>query len=406
MNENKKNIGLLLRDFNIIGGIERVASTLSFGLSEYFNIFVIVYSDKNRAFDHSGKLIVLKGSNGYRLTRFFNKIFSLRKIIKENNLYSVISFGEHSNFLNIISKSSNKAILTIHSYKSKEESERGDIRGFINKILIKFLYNKSDRIITVSEALKDDLSASFKIKPSKITPVYNPFDIVKIRELSEKGVPKDYLRSGKEIVLITIGRICDTKAFWHLIRAFSELKKDFPKIRLDIVGEAYLPAEIEVKKKLTGLINDYKMASNVIFIDFTPNPYPLLKNADVFVSSSILEGFGNVIVESMICSIPVVFPDCKAGPREIIAPGTGRPKLKNEIEFAEFGILTPVCDGKYRNADLPLTKEEKLLADAVKHLLKDSTMHKKYSEKGMIRALDFDSEKIIREYVNVIEGSH
>ncbi|MFA7124328.1 MAG: glycosyltransferase, partial [Candidatus Delongbacteria bacterium] len=70
------------------------------------------------------------------------------------------------------------------------------------------------------------------------------------------------------------------------------------------------------------------------------------------------------------------------------------------------GILTPVCDGKYRDADIPLTKEEILLADAVKHLLKDSKMHKKYSEKGKTRAIDFGSEKIIREYVKVIEGIH
>ncbi|MBN2790215.1 MAG: glycosyltransferase [Candidatus Delongbacteria bacterium] len=407
MTENKNNIGLLLRDFNVIGGIERVATTLSNELSKHYNVFVIVYSNKNRLFDFSGKLLILDQnaqSNKiiHRFTRSFKKFFMLRNFVKKYNLGSIISFGEHPNILNILSRSTNNSILTIHSYKSKEESERRDFRGVVNKVLIRFLYNKSDKIITVSRSLKKDLVSNFNLQERKIVPIYNPFNTDDIIKRSSEPLSTEFQKKSNAKRLITIGRICHTKAFWHLIRSFSEVKKEFADIELVIIGEAFLDVEIKIKDQLLTLINELNLEDCIRFIDYTENPYNLLKSADIFVSSSILEGFGNVIVESMICCLPVIFPDCKAGPREILAPGSRDVNLKDKIEFAEFGILTPVCDGKFRNAYEPLTNEEKFLLDAIKVLLNDKNMSKDYSDKGKARAFDFDSKRIINEYLEII----
>ena len=72
-----------------------------------------------------------------------------------------------------------------------------------------------------------------------------------------------------------------------------------------------------------GIIN------KVIFAGFHKDPSPFYITADLFVLSSDYEGFGNVIVEALSYSLPVVSTDCPFGPREILDNG-------------KYGVLVPI----------------------------------------------------------------
>ena len=91
---------------------------------------------------------------------------------------------------------------------------------------------------------------------------------------------------------------------------------------------------------------------------FVINPHGFIARCDVFVFPSLFEGFGMAILEALACGKACISSDCSAGPREILAPGTPVSKKTDTVEMAEYGILTPVCDGLHENAVDPLTREE------------------------------------------------
>lgn len=99
--------------------------------------------------------------------------------------------------------------------------------------------------------------------------------------------------------LVSMTRLSYEKRPELLIRAFAKVAADFPDWDLDIYGDGYL------KALMAGLIE--RIAPGRIRLQgFTAEPYEILRQADLFVSTSWLEGFGNSIWEALACGVPVV----------------------------------------------------------------------------------------------------
>ena len=119
------------------------------------------------------------------------------------------------------------------------------------------------------------------------------------------------------------------------------------------------------------------IAEKVDFLGFQKNPYKFISKSNIFVLSSIQEGFPTVIIEAMACGVPVISTDCKAGPNEI-------------IENRENGLLVPVGD-------------EKSLAEAILQLLNSKALREKFSREGRNIAEYFTIEKSVKEYENIFK---
>ncbi|QTL99721.1 glycosyltransferase [Iocasia frigidifontis] len=391
----KKNIGIIIPTLSN-GGAERVVSNLSCGLSENVNMKIILYDGSKIDYPYKGEIIDLNittTNNPFsKFLAFIKRIYKVKKIKEKYDLDVTISFLGNSNLVNIITKRK-KTLISIRNLKSKQLK---GVYGSIYKFLIRFFYGKADIIVAISKMVKADLIDNFNLDANKITVIYNPCNIYNIKKLANQELEKKYEIAFKNPTIINIGRLTHQKGQWHLIRALKKVKERVKNAKLFILGQGELEYYLKELAKNLGLLKD------IYFLGFQKNPFKYINKSKLFVFSSLYEGFGNVVIESMACGISVISTDCKAGPREILAPDTDIKKQTKKAEYAEYGVLVPVCDGNKYQADVKLTREEDILANQIIKMLQNQELRNSYCEKSIKRANEFEVSGIVEEWSKLL----
>jgi glycosyltransferase involved in cell wall biosynthesis len=308
------------------------------------------------------------GSNFQKFFKLLPHAIRIKKLIKKNKIDTVLSFLSRANYVNILSKNldaSHKCLISERNSTSIIYNSKS-LMGRINRLLIGKLYPKSDGIIAISNGIKDDLVKNFNISTQKIEVIYNPIDLVDVQKKSNENIIHEWLENQSIQTVITVGRLDKQKNHSLLLQAFKKVGKILPETRLLILGEG------PERKSLSSLISELGIDNKVQMPGIKNNPFKYLSRSDVFVLSSISEGFGNVILEAMACGCPVISTDCPSGPGEIITDG-------------ENGILVPVEDSS-------------ALCHAILNVLQNITLSKKLSKNALKRVNDFNLEKIVNQY--------
>lgn len=303
-------------------------------------------------------------------------------LVYRNKYALLIGFDYYSWYLVfLLSKLFNKKnIIVVGNNLSKEIEQYSFVVSKVHNILLQFILNKTNRIISVSKGVAYNLETSFSVLRHKIKVIYNGVDITKIKEsLKSIEIEKD---SNKTI--IACGRLDKQKGYEYLIKAIYLVNKRIPNIKLLIIGKGIL------KEKLIKLMNDLNLKDKIVFLGFQTKPEMLIKKADIFVLSSLYEGFGNVIIEAMACGLPVVSTDCFYGPREIISDETLRYPVKN-VKFCKYGILVKPAS-------------EKHLVEAILKLIFNNKLLMKYKRLSLQRANDFHLDKMGEKYYFIIQN--
>ena len=391
-----KNVGLLISELNS-GGAERVVSRLSTILSKEYNVYLILFEDTYINYNYSGKLINMnipaqKGASKIKL--FITRTNKLKKIKKKLELDCCISFLDSPNMTNILSRNSKcKTIISIRNYSELENSS--SLLGKITNGLYRLLYSKADYIVPVSKAIEDLYISHYGIDEKKIVTIYNPFDTDELQSLMIQKPEINLDKLAGKFVFVTVGRQMYQKGCWHLIKAFSQVAKKYSDTVLVMIGT--------IDSKVERLIDELNLHENVILTGRLNNPFSIIHKSDVYVLSSLFEGFPNAMVEAMACGIPVIASDCKSGPREILAPGTDINHSCADIEYAEYGILSRPLELDENWDAQTVTTSELILAKAMLTLAENSNLRKMYADKATERSKTFNYDNCKSQFIELIE---
>ncbi len=388
------------------GGAERTISNITNNLSGDYSCDIIVNSASESFYKVRGNIISLglnpernKLKFGYQLKSFARRIFWLQRLKKNNNYDVVFSFSESASIANVLSGKKNcKVVLSTRVHLSSMSNQW--LYRVIGFPIIKRIYNRADKIVAVSEGVRCDLIDNFGIREDLIITIPNGCDISRIEKLAfeEPNAMEKEALSGKNII-VTMGRLDYQKGQWHLIRALTKIKEKEIDFKLLILGQGLL------LERIRDIVVENNLQDNVFFMGFCENPFRILRRADVYVLPSLFEGMGNSLIEAMACGLPCISTDHDSGAREILAPNTDvRIKNRNDIEYANYGVLIPVPDGKFRTNHERLTNDEIVMADAIEEMLTKKEIKDKYKQKSVERARQMNSEGVAIRWMNLIEG--
>jgi len=397
------------------GGAEKVAANLSLQLCVNYNLTLVLFHKKfgKMNYPYKGEIIYLNtlpSTNLFvKIFRFIVRFYKIKKIKKQKKIDVSISFLEGMNVLNLLTKRSEKIIISVRQFRSKDNTVK-TIVFYIYDFLMKKIYNTANSIVVPSKGICNDLVNNFNINESKIKLINNPCNYEAIQHLAGEELEKGHQKIFHHPVIINIGSLSEYKGQWHLIRIFSECKKHIQNLKLVILGDGRLKEYlINLAKELnlktfsseqipsSELIESY----DIYFLGFQNNPYKFLSRAKVFAFTSLTEGFPNVLVEALACGTPVISADCRSGPREILAPDTDYNFETKVVEFAHYGVLMPPLDGCFYLASDSLTKEEELWSETLSRTLLDEKRSRTYAKSGIERCRDLNLTSIIKKWEDI-----
>ena len=305
----------------------------------------------------------VKGSTTLRAVR---SIGPLRRVIEGERPDLIFSVIDLVNLLNVYAargvEPRPKIVLGVQTPPSIAYDSWHPVSKLILNLMPR-MYPSADAVVALSKGVAEDLAALSPRTRERTTVIPNAGVERDVRELARESLPAGERPDGP--LIVACGRLKPLKGFAHLIDALAEVRKTAPA-HLWIVGEGEHRAELERKIERLGL------RACVRLLGFRQNPYRYMAAADVFVLSSLFEGFGNVIVEAMACGAPVVATDCPYGPREIIRDG-------------ENGLLVEPANAAS-------------LARAVLRVLGDAELKRRLAASGLERARDFEAKSIADAY--------
>lgn len=225
-------------------------------------------------------------------------------------------------------------------------------------------YRNFHHIVCVSKKVKEE-AENYLGTQEKFVILYNPIDTKSILEKSIE--PINETRSSQKLI-VTLGALIPIKGYDRLLKVISKLRSDID-IELRIYGKG------KDLQKLEHIAQNLKIEQNVKFAGFKQNPYPYLKQADIYVCSSYAEGFNTAITEALVLGKPVVSTEC-SGVKEQLGDNN------------EWGIC---CENS-----------EEGLYNSLKTMLTNDNMTY-YAKQAAIRGKDFSLNVSMDSIYNLIE---
>ena len=217
--------------------------------------------------------------------------------------------------------------------------------GTVWEWLRQHIYGQLDMLVALTKESAVWLKANTKIQKIEIIPNTVNYPIT-----PQPPVIKPKFVSNS-FNLIAVGRLSYQKGFDRLIQAFSTLASRFPEWNLTILGEG------DCRQILEQQIAELGLEQRVSMPGVVGNLGDWYTEADLYVMTSLFEGFPNALGEAMSYGLPVISVDCDTGPRDII---------RHQVD----GLLVPQND-------------HHALVETLKMLMGDKMLRQQYAERSV-----------------------
>lgn len=347
-------------NFNNTGGTERVGSMLANGLFEVgYEIVLgsISYGDKPFFPINEGiKVVSLLNSPGRTLYRTPNIIYKIRKLLKEENIDTLIVVETMSVLFTLPATLG----LPVKHVCWEHFNFNNDLGKKERRVARQLAARYCDSVVTLTERDKGYWLQGTQHK-SQITAISNPcpFPV------------QEYIKEENTKIVLAVGRLTNIKGFDMLLDAWIQVNKSMPDWILKIVGEG------EDRAKLTDLIKKNKLTDSVELVGNTDDVGQYYKEAEIFCLSSRFEGFGMVLIEALAFGLPTVSFDCDAGPAEVLEDTGSILVAKNDVDK---------------------------LASSLIEIMNDDGKRKTISARSKVKAETYQPEKIVRQWVDLLEN--
>lgn len=380
-----KNI-LFVVDNLVMGGITKVISNLLKRLDyTKYNVDLLVlhyYKDMKVEIPENVKIIsgneyfsyvdenvkkIIKNKNMNLLFNKLKLVFLLktglikktiaksRKKILNKKYDTEIAFSDGFSHIFVAYGETPNKIAWMHT----DISVQNDSRRYFK--LVRESLKKMDMCVCVSDKVKKSYSETYGI--DKIQTVHNVMDVEKIKNSAEEQI--DYKFSKDVFNLISVGRVEAQKNYTRFVNVHKKLIEEGYNINSFIIGDGIELEELKSLVMKNGNEDTFK------FLGRKDNPYPYVKEADLFVLSSNLEGLPTVLYEAAILGIPAISTDV-AGAKEILG--------------STYGMV--------------VNNDDNSLYEGIKEILDKPELLKRYREN--LKSYVFENDKIISKIEEIL----
>lgn len=198
-------------------------------------------------------------------------------------------------------------------------------------------YESYDLVVPVSDVLCDLMKQTAYVNPQKLFTVYDILNVDLIRQMSLEKVEGLTLQGS---TIVTTGRLALPKNYLLAVETAALLKQR----GLDFVW--YFVGDGPERGHIEEAIKRHALEEQVKLVGLTPNPYPYMAMADVYVQTSSFEGFGLTLNEARILHRPVV--------------STNFPVVYNQIRDGENGLIAEMTPESVADKILMIVNDEAL----------------------------------------------
>lgn len=339
------------------GGAEKQALLLSRLLSENKYVVTIV-NWSGRRIDPDNRLFIERNNISYLGLEgnFVKKFRHLLRITRQSEITVIIAYLTLANVVSAFLNLFNKNVRSVGGIRTEH-------LPFQKLLFERFAHNRLNTCTIFNSFVAREKFQKRGFNPEKMEVIHNA---IQAPALSKTPC------SPESITIVSVSRFVRSKDFHTALHAYKKLVENCTGkiIRYRIVGYGYQERTIRT------LINTLDLLGNVELLIRPRGIYAILRDSDIYLSTSLYEGLSNSIMEAMTAGLPVVATDV----------GDNRFLVENGY-----------------NGYLVSSRDTDAIVDKLDELVKNEQLRKEFGDNGYKKiSKEFSEEKMLSSYKDLL----